>query len=387
MSQDRKEEFVDGLIRHVRSEFDTDDFIPLHAPRLGEAEREMVLEALDSGMVSSVGRHVGDFEQSIAEFTGARFAVATVNGTAALHTCLMLAGVQTDEEVITQSLTFVATCNAIRYCHAHLVFVDVESSTLGMSPNSLKSWLQENAEIRDDGLCWNRVTGRVIRACVPMHCFGHPLRIDRISEICRQWNLILIEDAAESLGSLYRARHTGLEGKCAAISFNGNKIITAGGGGMIITDDKQLADHAKHLTTTAKRPHPWLYIHDEVGYNYRMPAINAALGCAQMQSLSDYVERKRALAQRYADWFSGTDYEIFVEPEQARSNYWFNAFFARDRAERDSILEATNEAGVMTRPCWTPMHLLPLYKDCQKSEMETTESLENRLVAIPSSVI
>lgn len=378
--------FVDALVGRVRSEFGAEGFIPLHAPKFGDLEREQVLETLETGFVSSVGRHVSEFENAVAAYTGAAHAVATVNGTAALHMCLMLAGVQPGEEVITQTITFVATCNAIRYCHAEPVLVDIERSTLGMCPDSLMGWLHANARRRDDGCCINHQTGRVIRACVPMHDFGHPVRIHRIAEICEEWGIMLIEDAAESLGSFYEGKHTGRVSSVAAISFNGNKIITTGGGGMVITDDPSLAARVKHLTTTAKQPHPWLYIHDDVGYNYRLPAINAALGCAQMQRLPDYVQRKRALAARYAEWFSATDYEFFTEPTGAESNYWFNSFFSADRAERDRILETTNQAGVMTRPVWTPMHTLDLYRGCQQTPMPVAEWVEARLVNIPSSV-
>lgn len=379
--------FVGELVRYVRSEFATDEFIPLHAPVFGDLEKELVLETLESGFVSSVGHHVGDFEKAVAEYTGASHAIATVNGTAALHACLVLAGVGRDEEVITQSLTFVATCNAISYCFARPVFVDVERATLGMCPESLENWLVEHAEVRDDGLCWNKRSNRVVRACVPMHTFGHPVRIDRIAEICSRWNLVLVEDAAESLGSFFVGKHTGNWGKLAALSFNGNKIITTGGGGMILTDDEDLAQRAKHITTTAKQAHPWLYIHDEVGFNYRLPAINAALGCAQMTRLPDYVDRKRALAKRYADWFSNLGIEFVDEPERAKSNFWFNAFLATDRRERDDILAKTNQAGVMTRPCWTPMHRLDLFSRFERGPLAVSEMLDDRLVCIPSSVI
>lgn len=385
MNRKATEAFAGDLVRHVRAEFGTEDFIPLHAPSFGKIEREMVLETLETGFVSSVGRHVGDFEQAIAGYTGAGYAVATVNGTAALHICLLLADVSPGEEVITQSVTFVATCNAIRYCFAEPVLVDIERETLGMSPESLQSWLEDNCEIRDDGRCWNKTTERIVRACVPMHNFGHPVRIREIAAICQSWNLVLIEDAAESLGSLDGDLHTGRVGRCAAISFNGNKIITTGGGGMIITDDEELAVQAKHLTTTAKIPHPWLYQHDQVGYNYRLPALNAALGCAQMRRLPDYVERKRALAGRYAEWFAQTPWSFFAERSGTRANFWFNSFLARDREERDSILNFTNENGVMTRPVWTPMHTLDLYSGCQQADLTNCEWINDRLVNIPSS--
>lgn len=380
------EHFAQALIDAVRGRYRTADFIPLHAPHLGRRDRECVLEALESGFVSSVGRHVELFESAVRDFTGARFAIATVNGTAALHVALLLAGVRPDEEVITQSITFVATCNAIRYCNAHPVFVDIERDTLGLSPESLATFLRAHAEIRDDGRCWNRATGRVIRACVPMHTCGHPARLDRIAAICAEWNLALVEDAAESLGSLYQGRHTGLFGQVAALSFNGNKIITTGGGGMILTADEALARRAKHLTTTAKQPHPYRFIHDEVGFNYRLPALNAALGCAQMEALPDHLARKRDLAEHYARWFSGTDRVFVREPAAATSNYWLNAFLARDAEERDFILEFTNARGVMTRPLWAPMHTLPAFRDCQRGDLGNSEWIEARLVKLPSSV-
>lgn len=378
--------FAKRLIEFVRAQYGTDSFIPLHSPRFGEAEKKKVIEALESGMVSSVGRHVADFEQSVADYTGSRYAVATVNGTAALHVALLLGGVRPDDEVITQSITFVATCNAIRYCGAHPILVDIDRDTLGMSPDSLEAFLEDNAKVGSDGQCRNRNTGRVIRACVPMHNFGHPVRIDRVVEISRKWCLRVIEDAAESLGSFIGDRHTGRFGDLATISFNGNKIVTTGGGGMIITDDEKLAQRARHLTTTAKKPHPYLYIHDELGYNYRLPAINAALGCAQMQRLAGYVESKRKLAARYAEWLAGTQYPFVQERDGTKANYWFNSFLVNSQAERDYILEYTNSNGVMTRPVWTPMHYLELYSGCQRTNMENSEWIEARLINVPSSV-
>ncbi len=380
------ERFAQGLIHAIRTLYETDAFIPLHAPSFGHRDSEHVLAALESGFVSSVGRHVDDFEAALCDFTGSRFAVATVNGTAALHVALLLAGVRANEEVITQSITFVATCNAIHYCGAHPVFVDIERETLGLSPDSLAAFLERHAEIRDDGLCWNRDTGRVIRACVPMHTCGHPARVDRIAAVCAQWNLVLVEDAAESLGSFYQDRHTGRYGQVAALSFNGNKIITTGGGGMILTDDEALARRARHLTTTAKQPHPYRFLHDEVGFNYRLPALNAALGCAQMEALTDYVVRKRELADHYASWLATTDRAFVREPEGAVSNYWLNAFLAHDAEERDVVLEYTNARGVMTRPLWTPMHELAPYRGCQRADLPNSTWIEARLVKIPSSV-
>lgn len=378
--------FVKSLIEHIRSEYQTKEFIPLHAPHFGERERRYVLDAIDSGFVSSIGAHVTQFEDAICKYTGAKYAVATTNGTSALHTALLVSGVMPGDEVITQTITFIATCNVIRYCSAEPILVDIDRETLGMSHRVLSEWLEENAEVRNDGLCWNRNTGRIIRICMPMHNFGHPVRIELIASICKKWHIKLVEDAAESLGSFYHNQHTGLTGNIAAISFNGNKIITSGGGGMLITNSEELAIRARHITTTAKVQHPWLFIHNEVGYNYRMPAINAALGLAQVSRLPSYVELKRELAKRYEDWFKNTDYLLFKEPSGAKSNYWFNSFFANDRNERDYILEATNKLGVMTRPVWTPMHTLEIYKRSQKTQMLEAAWIDDHLINIPSSV-
>ena len=379
--------FSQELVAFVRDQFGTNDFIPLHAPRFEGKEKEYLLDTIDSTFVSTVGAYVTQFEEKVAQYTGARYAIATVNGTSALHAALVVAGVQRNDEVITQPLTFVATCNAIRYCEAEPVFVDIERATLGMSPDSLADFLEHYAEIRDDGLCWNKQTQRVIRACVPMHNFGHPVRINEINELCKRHNIQLVEDAAESLGSFYNGTHTGRFGALAVISFNGNKIITTGGGGMIITDDEDLAQRAKHITTTAKKPHPWLYVHDELGFNYRLPNLNAALGCAQMEALPGYIERKRVLADRYAEWFPDKGYEFIVEPDKTRANYWINAFLTNSREERDTVLKYTNENKVMTRPAWTPMHTLDMYKGCLRVDLSNTEWIEERLVSIPSSVV
>ena len=379
--------FANKLIKLVRDIYQTDDYIPLHAPRFHSNEKKYLLDVIDSTFVSTVGEYVNRFEQHVVEYTGANYAIATVNGTSALHTALLVAGVQHNEEVITQSLTFVATCNAIKYCGAEPVFVDVERTTLGMSAVSLQEFLHQHAEVRNDGQCWNKITNRLIRACVPMHNFGHPVNVYDIKKLCDDYQIQLVEDAAESLGSFYDGKHTGTFGQAAAISFNGNKIITAGGGGVVITDDPEIARHAKHVTTTAKQPHPWLYVHDELGFNYRMPNINAALGCAQIEALPDYVENKRALAARYAEWFDSHGYEFIQEPLRARSNYWLNAFLVKSRSERDAILEQTNQSGVMTRPVWTPLHTLDLYKCCYRMNLPDTEWIEDRLVNIPSGVV
>ena len=378
--------FPKELVSFVRNQYGTKDFIPLHAPHFEGKEKEYLLDTIDSTFVSTVGAYVTQFEEKVVQYTGSKYAVATVNGTSALHVGLLVAGVQRDDEVITQSLTFVATCNAIRYCGAEPVFVDVERETLGMSPDSILDFLDRFAEMRD-GLCWNKQTNRVIRACVPMHNFGHPVRIHDIQKICQNYNIQLVEDAAESLGSFYEKIHTGRFGSLAAISFNGNKIITTGGGGMIITDDEVIYKRVKHITTTAKVDHPWLYMHDDLGFNYRLPNLNAALGCAQMELLSNYVERKRALAERYANWFSDKGYKFILEPENTKANYWINAFLVNGREERDEILKYTNNNKVMTRPAWTPMHTLKMFKDNLRVDLTNTEWLESRLVNIPSSVI
>ena len=378
--------FPKELVSFVRDQYGTKDFIPLHAPHFEGKEKEYLLDTIDSTFVSTVGAYVTQFEEKVVQYTGSKYAVATVNGTSALHVGLLVAGVQRDDEVITQSMTFVATCNAIRYCGAEPVFVDVERETLGMSPDSILDFLDRFAEMRD-GLCWNKQTNRVIRACVPMHNFGHPVRIHDIQKICQNYNIQLVEDAAESLGSFYEKIHTGRFGSLAAISFNGNKIITTGGGGMIITDDEVIYKRVKHITTTAKVDHPWLYMHDDLGFNYRLPNLNAALGCAQMELLSNYVERKRALAERYANWFSDKGYKFILEPENTKANYWINAFLVNGREERDEILKYTNNNKVMTRPAWTPMHTLKMFKGNLKVDLSNTEWLESRLVNIPSSVI
>ena len=377
--------FPQELVAFIRDQFGTNDFIPLHAPHFEGREKEYLLDTIDTSFVSTVGEYVSKFEEMVVQYTGAKYAIATVNGTSALHVSLIVAGVQTGDEVITQSMTFVATCNAVRYCGANPVFVDVERATLGMSPDSLAEFLDSYAELREDGLCWNRKTQRVIRACIPMHNFGHPVRINEIKELCVSYNIKLIEDAAESLGSFYEGIHTGRFGAMSIISFNGNKIITTGGGGMVITDDKFIAKRLKHITTTAKTPHPWLYKHDELGYNYRLPNLNAALGCAQMELLPDYLKRKRVLANRYLEWFSTKDFEFIIEPENSRSNYWINAFVTNNRNERDEILKYSNNNNVMTRPAWTPMHTLDMYKNCVQLDLSNTEWIEERLVNIPSS--
>lgn len=375
----------DGVVRFIRELYGTSEFIPLHEPRFIGNEKKYLSECIDSTFVSSVGRFVDQFEEMIASYTGAKYAVATSNGTSALHISLLLANVQPGDEVITQPLTFVATCNAINYCNARPVFVDVDKETMGLSPYALKAFLNENSVIVNRQ-CLNRTTGRVIRACVPMHTFGHPCRIDEIVEICNDHHIIVVEDAAESLGSYYKNKHTGTYGALGAISFNGNKIITSGGGGCILTDEKELALKAKHITTTAKKPHKWAYSHDMVGYNYRMPNLNAALLVAQLEGLNDFLKNKTELAISYHSFFRDQVIDFVLAPDNSVSNYWLNAVVLEDRDQRDDFLTYTNNNGVMTRPIWTLMTKLEMFKNSQRGNIRHSEWLEDRVVNIPSSV-
>lgn len=369
----------------LRSVLPQRDFIGLHEPEFSGNEWTYVKECLDTGWVSSVGKFVDRFEADLAAFTGVAHAVAVVNGTAALHVCLRLVGVQPQDEVLLPALTFIATANAVSYCGAIPHFVDSEERTLGLDPAKLAAYLQVIAEVRPDG-CYNRQTGRRIKAVVPMHTFGHPVDLDPLVEVCDRFRLELVEDAAESLGSYYKGRHTGHWGKVSALSFNGNKVLTTGGGGAILTNDPDLAKLAKHLTTTAKQPHKWAFNHDMVGYNYRLPNLNAALGCAQLEQLPRFLEQKRWLADRYAEAFEGMAGVTFVrEPDFATSNYWLNALLLHDPADRVPFLEAANAQGVMSRPVWTLMHKLPMFADCPRMDLTGAEALESRLVNIPSS--
>jgi perosamine synthetase len=357
----------------------------LHEPVFAGNEWQYVKECIDTSFVSSVGKFVDRFEAMLAELTGAKRAVAVVNGTAALHICLKLAGVRRDDEVLIPALTFVATANAVAYCEAVSHLIDSSEKTLGMGAAALEARLRDVAVRNPDGTIRNRVTGRRIAACVPMHAFGHPVELDEIAALCERYGIPLIEDAAESLGSTYKGRHTGTTGLFSALSFNGNKIVTTGGGGAILTNDEKLGALAKHITTTAKVPHAWAFFHDQTGYNYRMPNLNAALGCAQVEKLPGFVERKRALAKRYAAAFAKAQgVRFFEEPEHCRSNYWLNAILLDKAEDRQSVLEATNAAGFMTRPAWTLMHKLPMYADCPRMDLKVAEDLEARLVNIPS---
>tara|TARA_B100001093_G_C26840233_1_gene1020215 strand:- start:410 stop:1570 length:1161 start_codon:yes stop_codon:yes gene_type:complete len=374
-----------AVINFIKSIYDKNKFIPLHEPKFIGNEKKYLSECIDSTFVSSVGKFVDEFEEKIAKYTGAKYAVATTNGTLALHISLILAGVDKDSEVITQPLTFVATCNAISYCSSKPIFIDVDRDTMGLSPSALKSFLKNNTTVKNNQ-CINKRTNKIIKACVPMHSYGHPCRIDEIKEICNEYCIFLIEDAAESIGSSYKNRHTGTFGRLGVISFNGNKIITAGGGGCILTNNKVLAKKAKHLTTTAKVPHKWDFNHDMVGYNYRMPNLNAALLVAQLEKLNDFIANKRKLANKYEVFFESTDYNFFKESKDSKSNYWLNSIILKNRIHRDKFLKETNSKGVMTRPIWKLMHKLQMFKDAQCDDLKNSKWLEERVVNIPSSV-
>lgn len=361
------------------------EFVPLHRPVFSDDEKNRVLQVIDSNFVSSAGKEIEVFEGAIADVTGAKYAIATVNGTAALHVALHLAGVSAGSEVITQAVSFVATANAISYCRAAPVFIDVDRDTMGMSPEALIAFLQSNVEMRH-GQAFNKGSGARISACVPMHTFGHPARIDEIADICNSYNIALVEDCAESLGSYAEGRHTGLAGKFATFSFNGNKIITTGGGGMIITDDEELAQRAKHITTTSKQPHAYEYFHDEVGFNYRMPNLNAAMGLAQIEKLDDFLIKKRIVAESYREFFASSPTRFVWEREGTQANFWLNGVILEDLEARNAFLEYTNEAGVMTRPLWQLLNRLPMYEDCETDTLTQSNYLAERLVNIPSSV-
>ena len=362
------------------------DFVPLSVPQFIGNEKKYLNECIDTTFVSSVGKFVDRFEEDMAAYTGAKRAVVCVSGTNALHMAMMMAGVERDDEVLTQALTFIATCNAISYIGACPVFIDVDKQTMGLSPDAVKAWLFTHAEVKG-GQCYNKQTGRRIKACVPMHTFGHPVRIEELAAICAEWHVELVEDAAESIGSRYKGKHTGLFGKVGVLSFNGNKTITTGGGGMLLFNDEALGAMAKHLTTQAKVPHRWEFRHDHIGYNYRMPNINAALGCAQLEHLDENVADKRATATAYAEFFKQVDdIQFFTEPENCFSNYWLNAVILKDHEAQQGFLQYSNDHGVMTRPIWELMSRLPMFEHCQHDELENTVFFADRVVNIPSSV-
>jgi len=362
-------------------------FIPLHEPAFVGNEWEYVKECIDTGWVSSTGKYVDRFELMLAEFTGVKRAVATSNGTSALHIALELAGVERDDEVLVPALSFVATANAVAYCGAIPHFVDIERSTLGIDPERLDAYLGEIGQKSERGLI-NKKTGRCIRSIVPVHIFGHPCKIDALLEVANRYGLVLVEDAAESLGSYVNGRHTGAHGFLSAVSFNGNKTITTGGGGAVLSNDSALADRCKHITTTAKVPHQWRYFHDVTGYNYRMPNINAALGCAQLEALPRYLELKRELARRYREAFAKVEGVAFHdEPQGCQSNFWLNALVLEkaDKELLDQLLEKTNKANIMTRPAWDVLAELPMYQGAPADELTVAKEMTERLINIPSS--
>ena len=374
------------IIDFIRSLYPDRDFIPLHEPHFGGNEKKYLEDCIDSTFVSSVGKYVDRFEGMIREFTGAKRAVATVNGTAALHIALLLAGVRRNDLVITQPLTFIATCNAISYCGAEPVFIDIDKQTLGLSADALEAWLAANSVLEGES-CYHIGSRQRLAACVPMHTFGHPCQIDRIVEICERYYIPVVEDSAESIGSYYKGRHTGTFGKLGIFSFNGNKTITTGGGGMIVTNDDELGKLAKHITTTAKVPHPWEFVHDMTGYNYRLPNVNAALGCAQMEQLPEILANKRETARLYQEFFADLDGVTYIpEPQDCVSNYWLNVILFNDREARNDFLQQSNTSKVMTRPAWTLMNKLAMFSKAISGNLETSEEIEACLVNIPSSV-
>ncbi len=378
---------VDRVVKAVARAAGKAGPLALHEPEFGGNEKAYLLECIDSTYVSSVGKFVDKFETMLTAATGSHHAIACVNGTAALQVCLQLAGVGRDDEVLVPALTFVATANSVTFLGALPHFIDSEAHTLGLSARAVAARLRAIAE-RSNGAVRNVETGRRIAAIVPMHTFGHPVDIDGILAVAAEWDIPVIEDATESLGTLHHNRHTGTFGRLSALSFNGNKIVTTGGGGAILTDDKELARRAKHLTTTAKLPHRWAFIHDEAGYNFRLPNLNAALGCAQLEQLDRFVENKRRLALRYQQAFDGVSgLRVFVEPKGARSNYWLNTLLLDDEVadQRDMLLTALNDAGLMARPVWTPLHRLAMYRSCPRDALEVAENLERRIVNVPSS--
>lgn len=384
-----KQHVINVLVNAIESVLPQEhNFIPLHEPHFSGNEWVYVKECLDTGWVSSVGKFVDQFENSLAEYTGVDYAIAVVNGTAALHICLKIAGVEQNDEVLIPSLTFIATANAVSYCGAIPHFVESELKTLGLDPKKLEYYLNQ-ISVMKNGTCYNKQTGRRIKAVVPMHTFGHPVDMDPLVEVCERFKIELVEDAAESLGSYYKGHHTGSFGKLSSLSFNGNKVITTGGGGAILTNYEAIAKIAKHITTTAKVPHKWAFNHDLIGYNYRLPNINAALGCAQLEQLDGFLKRKRALADSYRKTLAMIDeVTFFTEPDFAKSNYWLNAIILKDddMVLRNEILEILNNKGIMTRPAWTLMHKLPMFEDCPRMDLTVSESLEKRLINIPSSV-
>lgn len=374
----------ENTISFIKETFPNQPNVYLHEPVFIGNEKKYLLDAIDSTFVSSIGEYVNRFEKDIAKIAGTKYAVATVNGTSALHASLIVCGVNHGDEVLTQPLSFIATANAISYVYGKPVFIDVDIDTMGMSPKSLNDFLETNATLKG-GKCFNKMTGNRIAACVPMHTFGHPCKIDELVIICKKWNIFLIEDAAESLGSYYKGKHTGSFGLMGIFSFNGNKTVTCGGGGAIVTDNIELAQALKHLTTQAKIPHKWEFKHDMVGYNYRMPNLNAALACAQLELLDRFVENKRELAGIYKEHFKNKEGVSFVdEPENSKSNFWLNTILLDNEEQRNVFLEETNNRNVMTRPVWALMSSLKMFENCINDGLKNSKYLESRLINIPS---
>ncbi|MDP5200725.1 LegC family aminotransferase [Flavobacterium sp. DG2-3] len=376
---------INSTISFIKEQYKTESFIPLHVPYFGGNEKKYLLETIDSTFVSSVGAYVDQFEAMMQSITDTKRAVAVVNGTAAIQVALRLIGVNAGDEVLTQALTFVATANSIMYQNATPVFLDVDLDTMGLSPKSVSLFLEEFGDLREDG-CYNKRTGKRISACLPMHTFGFPIHLDELIEVCDRWKIPVVEDAAESLGSEYKGKSTGSFGKLGAFSFNGNKIVTCGGGGAIVTNDPKLGEKGKYLTTTAKIPHPYEYVHDEMGYNFRMPNLNAALACAQLEQLNRFLENKRQLAKEYESFFATNGVKFRTETPNTKANYWLMCVELENKIERDLFLKETNAKSVMTRPIWQLMYRLPMYSDCQRDKQVNAEFLEERIVNIPSSV-
>jgi aminotransferase in exopolysaccharide biosynthesis len=375
---------IKKLVQFIRELYPDKQTIALHEASFFGNEKKYINETIDTTFVSSVGQFVTDFEVELAKATGSKYAVAIVNGTAALHIALLLGGVKRDDIVLTQPLSFIATCNAISYIGAEPLFVDIDKDTLGLSPVALEEYLHTNTFTNELG-CFDKKSNKRVAACVPMHTFGHPVRIDLLKDVCAKFNIALIEDAAESIGSYYTNIHTGNFGLVSAMSFNGNKTITCGGGGAILTNDAALAKKAKHLTTQAKVPHRWEFNHDSIAFNYRMPNINAALGCAQLEKLDEILENKRETAFLYKNFFKDSGYDFVDEPSDGRSNFWLNAVLAKNKQERDMLLEETNNNKIFTRPCWTLMHKLPMFEQMRRENLQNAEWVADRLVNLPSS--
>jgi len=378
-------ENFEGVIKYIKNLYDTRDFIPLHVPKFLGKEKDYLMECIDTTFVSSVGKFVNRFEYQMTQITKTKRAIAVVNGTSGIQVSLRLVGVKSGDEVLTQALTFVATANAITYNNAHPVFLDVDLDTMGLSPKAVSEFLENNGELREDG-CYNKKTGRKISACLPMHTFGFPVHLDELILVCNTWRIPIVEDAAESLGSEYKGRPTGSYGELGVFSFNGNKIVTSGGGGAIVSNSIPLAERAKYLTTTAKQPHPYEYFHDELGYNYRMPNINAALACAQLEQLESFLNEKRTIANLYIDFFKNEGIKFRTELPNTKANYWLMCVELENKKERDLFLKSTNNGQVMTRPIWQLMFKLPMYKDCFRDNQKNALFLEERIVNIPSSV-